>query len=375
MVLVEDPGAANFAAPLPDALMQAGMEPTLVAGGAGAAVLSSLGARYTDLNQFAQPADLLARLRAAAVVVGTSEDPSGFGLRTIDAARAGRIPSVGFVDSPSAAERRFAGTTANPLQHAPDYLAVPDEPTLRRYLALGYPEDRTTACGHPHYDRIYRERAAATAADRAQARFDLAGTDGAARRIVLFAAEISTGLTASEYRRSDAYTLHGWRDDDRRTHIVIQEFLDALAPYRSEVSAVLRLHPKDDAAEYERYRDSFTCFSQGGAALPLLQAVDAVAGMTSMLLVEAALLGVRTLSIIPRASEAGWLPTAASGITPVATTRQDVRAGVERLLAPGNGPALAELLPRFPQGAAARVAELVTAAVASAAAHRGQMED
>ena len=374
VVLVEDPGAANFAASLPDALVAAGMVPCLVAGGLGAALLTGLDVPFTALTDFRTPADLFARLRPAAVLVGTSEDPDGFGLSVIDEAKARHVPTIGFIDGPMSASHRFAGHSDEPLRRAPNYLAVPEEPTRASYVALGYPEDRVLACGHPHYDRVYRERAAATAAGRARIRSDLVGDDAAAQRMIVFAAEISSGLRAEDYLRSESYTLAGWGDDDRRTHIVIQEFLDALAPYRDDVAAVLRLHPKDDPGEYDRYRDAFVTFSQGGPALPLAVTADAVVGMTSMLLVESALLGVRTLSIVPRRDESAWLPTAAAGITPVAATSGEVRCAMRRLMAEGTGPALTDLLPRFPRGAAARVAELVTAAVGSAA-HRGQLED
>jgi hypothetical protein len=81
--------------------------------------------------------------------------------------------------------------------------------------------------------------------------------------------------------------------------------------------------------------------------------------MTSMLMVEAALLNRPTLAILPREEEILWLPTAAAGITPVATTRLEVERKLADLLAELRAPDLKALSRLFPPHALDRVAATV----------------
>jgi len=54
--------------------------------------------------------------------------------------------------------------------------------------------------------------------------------------------------------------------------------------------------------------------------------------MTTMLLIEAAIMGKPTLSIVPRSDEKRSLPTIMAGITPCVTTREELRAVLPVLL-------------------------------------------
>ena len=94
----------------------------------------------------------------------------------------------------------------------------------------------------------------------------------------------------------------------------------------------MRLHPKDKRDEYAPYIDQFDSVSQGGPIAPWLYAADFVVGMTSVALVEAALLDRPTLSIVPRPSESQWLPTIAGGITPMVCQRADIPSALRALV-------------------------------------------
>ena len=75
------------------------------------------------------------------------------------------------------------------------------------------------------------------------------------------------------------------------------------------------------------------------AELDPVFAADAVAGMTSLLLLEAAYLGKPVLSLVPRSVEADWLWTIRMGHTPCARNRAEAEAGVRTLLARASDPA------------------------------------
>jgi hypothetical protein len=175
----------------------------------------------------------------------------------------------------------------------------------------------------------------------------------------LFASEISSGFDTKQFSRSGAYTLTGDGISHGRTEIVIEEFLLAASPRRSELHLVLRLHPKHSRPELASYLAQFDTISDVGAPHELVFAADAVVGMTSMLLVEAALLRRPTLAIVPRREEMGWLPTIAAGITPVAMTRPAIAEQLAKLIDNPRSPTDETLDQLFPPGAAKRVAAAI----------------
>ena len=362
LIVVEDPGAANFAAALPAALADAGCSARVIARAKGAAQLAALGTAHERVAGRAVATTLLRKYGADVVLVGTCEDPDSLGLRVVDAARSQGIPTIGLVDSAIAADHRFRGRTGDPMAHAPDVVVVPDSWARDAYIRVGFAKSNVAVTGHPHYDRVYAARAAQRATNARRQRALLFPGAGELP-IVVFAAEISEGLAPEEFLRSSAYTLKGRGGSTRRTDIVLEEFLDALDALGRPVHRVLRLHPKNQAAEFQAYREEFHQVSAGGSGMSIAAAADMVVGMTSFLLVEAALLGRGTLSIVPRQVERTWLPTIAAGITPAVTSRARLRKALgDALASPPTATSLRILHRHFPLGAAKRVARTVRSA-------------
>lgn len=357
LVFVEDPGAANFLADLPRELQRRGLPALLVADGAARDYLDARGVRSEGI-----PSDAggwVRKVRPRAVVVGTSENLDSTAFTLVDACRQEGIPSVGAVDALPNAAHRFRGRTNDPLAHAPDQLLVPDAATERAFAALGYPPGRIRVCGHPQYDAVRAARQVLDGIGRTVLRSQHYSSAPADRPVLLFLAEVSTGLTPRAYERSPAYTLHGRGGSDRRTDIVLEELLEAVGGLRPRPWLAVRMHPKNTPADFRAYRAEVDQMLAGGPGLGSVHAADAVVGMTSMLLLEAALLGRPTLAVVPREEERGWLPTLAMGITPCATTRDALRATLPGLLA-GSGGDAADALP---SGGLARAADALLAAV------------
>ena len=107
LIVVEDPGAANYVAELPSALADNGWRAGLMASGSAIPFLRIRGAAVEALSQAQVPSELLDVRNPALVVVGTSEDPDGIGLGLIAAARQRRIPCLAVVDAPSNASHRL----------------------------------------------------------------------------------------------------------------------------------------------------------------------------------------------------------------------------------------------------------------------------
>ncbi|MBT7486090.1 MAG: hypothetical protein HN673_06960, partial [Rhodospirillales bacterium] len=95
---------------------------------------------------------------------------------------------------------------------------------------------------------------------------------------------------------------------------------------------VLRLHPKNTRQEYSVYASEIDHISDSGSPLDVCFAADLGVGMTSILLIEAAILGRPTLSIIPRDVEKNWLDSIELGLTKVATSRDELHQAISQFM-------------------------------------------
>lgn len=358
LVFVEDPGAANMVAALPAGLARRGLSARFFADGPAIAHLRTHGIAAEPVDG-ADAAALIARTRPRLILVGTAENPDTLGLRLI--AAAGGIPTVGAVDAAANAGFRFRGRGADPLGFAPDLVLVPDAAAREAFLDLGLPAGRLLVCGHPHWDGVRAAAAGLAREDRAGLRRRLFPGLREGRSVLVFAAERSDGFDAAQFRRSGDYTLFGDGLSQGRTEIVVDEVLRAAEPLRHRLHLVLRLHPKSEAGDLGPWRAGFDQVSQGGRSLDLLHACDAVIGMTTMLLAEAALLGRPTLSVLPRPAERAWLPTLAAGLAPFVTSRETLAGALRTLVEDPWPPSATALEALFPPGAADRVCDALAA--------------
>lgn len=348
LAFVEDPGAANYLAPVVAGLQARGATCRFFAGTAASEYLRDRGVSVEMLPADASARALLDQVRPRVLLAGTSENPDAFGLALIDAARSLTIPSVAAVDGAANSTHRFRGRGHEALAHAPDWILVSDACTKESYVALGIAADHVVVCGHPHYDVVYAARRALEAEGHSAVRARVLPV-ARERRVVVFVSEISGGLDAEQFRRSDAYTLQG-HGSEGRTEIVLDELIDAIALGPTRPFLVLRLHPKNTPDDYPRHAPAFDELSQGGSPLDLVFAADLVVGMTSMLLLEAALLGRPTLAIVPRRLERDWLPSIGWGVTACVHERAALRAQLAFML---DGPSASGVPPTTgvaPQG-------------------------
>lgn len=355
LVFVEDPGAANCVAALGAALAQVGIASTLLASGSACAHLASLAVPHVACSPASTASGEIEAHNPRLVLCGTAENRHSLGLALIAEARSRSLPSVGVVDGPSHAADRFSGSTGRPDAYAPDRILVPDTATAASFRALGFAPSRIVVAGHPQFDRLRAERARLDAEGRTAVRRRVLPDAGDGRPLVVFLSELSDGMAPALYRRAPHWTLSGRGGSDLRTQVALEEFLDASAG-RGWIR-ILRLHPKSRAEEYAAYARELEAISSGGLPYDIVYAADLVVGMTTFLLVEAALLGRPTLAILPDAAHAAWLPSIAAGITPVAHRRAEIAAALDEGLE--NPPDRMAVDRAFPAGATRRVAELV----------------
>jgi hypothetical protein len=319
LIAVEDPGAANFVLDLPPGLRKRGLAMTLVGFGHSPRFLRDRGVECLEPGREATYDQIIDSVRPHLVLVGTSQNAESPVLALLESAKSRGIPVVGFVDMAVDADRRFRGISLNPLRHAPDWLLVPDQPTRQAFLALGFDGSRILRCGHPAYDRVIRRATELGEKDRRAMRVQAFGADPAPRQVWMFAAE--HGDDDSRLRAGPDYLLHGRGSSARRVDIVLEEVLEARAKLLPSPFLILRLHPKNTADEFRSYLAEVDLVSQNEDPLTLVWLSDLIIGLSSMLMMEAALMGRRTLAVVPRECEREWSPSVVEGVTPCVTTR------------------------------------------------------
>jgi hypothetical protein len=356
LLYADDPGAVNYLSPLPDALLAVGLRSELLVDRA--------------LESYCLDRRIVARVRdnesatallggKVAAVIGSSEDADCFGHVLTAQAKAQRIPTLGVVDMCVNASNRFRGGGQDALRYVPDWLALPDVFCRDAFLELGFPAERMLVCGHPHYDHIRARRSGFDAQGREALRQQCFPAVPTERPIWIFLAEGVDRLDPACSYRSGNYTLHGRGDTDFRAAIALEEVIDVAEKMRPRPWIVLRPHPKSDVSDFGVCATGIDEIRVGGDPLPLLCASDRVIGMTTMLLLEAYLLGCSTLSVLPRECEREWLVTLKSGLTPVAQTREQLAA---LLACPPRRVSEAEHseLDVLPVGAAGRIARFLS---------------
>jgi hypothetical protein len=187
-------------------------------------------------------------------------------------------------------------------------------------------------CGHPQYDYVYEQTERLSRQGKKKLRHMYFPSAPKEKKVAVFATEQPGGLDSKHLVYSDDYTMIGRGRSNTRNEIVLEEFLDAVALLNDKPYLVLRLHPKCEKREFEPYIEEFDQISQKEPALDLIYAADYVFGMTSMLLLEAIILGIPTFSILVREEEKKWLPITRLGLTNFSTNRDEIKMKMPKFL-------------------------------------------
>ncbi len=342
LVHIEDPGALNFLAPVPAELADAGIATTVLLDGIARRLGPARGIVAEPDDADSAVAALFEAQGFDFVLVGTSENPRSRAFDCLREATRRALPSAGVVDLPVNAAWRFRGTGTTALACAPRTILGGDADTLEAFAALGMPREQLVLVRNPRLDALAAR--APSASERAHLRAARFPTFDSARPLVVFAAEPISSMVPAMSVRNDHYGLHGRGGTTYRTAIVLEELLDALASERPRPHVVVRLHPKNDPSEFAPYLPEIDALDAGGDPADLLATADLIVGMSSMILQEAVVMQLPTLSILPVRDEIERLPFLRRGLIPLALDRPTVRENVHDLLttstATGARPAL-----------------------------------
>jgi hypothetical protein len=325
LIFVEDPGAANFIAPVHEALRNQGKASIILAAGTAFKCLSDRGIKSSEINAGDSIEGILDDLPLSILLIGTSENPDSLGFKLREAARSRNITTVGAIDAAVNAGYRFRGRSPAALTHAPDWLIVADEWTKKLFIHLGYQEEKIVVCGNPHFDHAMDVAAGLSKAGSQSLRNRILPGLGQNQKAIVFVAEGAARLRRlAPVAPIQEYTLKGWGSSKGRTEIVLEEFLTAVQSLSPSPYLILRPHPKDAPDGYHDYLKYIDRVDSKTSPLELVYCADLIVGATSMLLQEAAVMGKSVLSILPRTEEREWLQGVRTGIIPFVTTRNEL---------------------------------------------------
>jgi hypothetical protein len=196
------------------------------------------------------------------------------------------IPSLAFLDQWQNYGARFSGSNETEyLAFQPDYINCINRLGFEEMKAIGFASDRLLMLGHPYLDDLAAESAAMDA-EAIRARMGI----GSGSEVALFISE-----PINEYcglaRGYDQYA-------------VLADFLSYYDQQPMPQTILLKLHPKDNSVRYRdligRFRRVDThLLDQAFTPLECILVADRVFGMSSIMLLEAFILGKPVVSLQP----------------------------------------------------------------------------
>ena len=293
----QDAGGCNAVYPVVKKLRREGHSIRLYASLYGAKILRRKEAVFSELSvcNFNCAGDILDREKGDLVLLGTS---MGFSLEDVfvEECRKRNIPSVAIFDSWINYSVRFcAAADKRDLRYLPDYICVSDDFVREEMKKEGIPAHKIIVTGNPYFDGLLKE----TEKYSSGARKDFLAKLGNHfdPLIVTFLSQGIDRLFGASVK--DPGFLGFTQFDALKLLITgLEKFYG-----NKNVILVIRPHPKEDISTYRNFEKKQgnirIIVDNNDDARKILAISDIVAGMFSIMLVEAYILGKKILSIQP----------------------------------------------------------------------------
>jgi len=196
------------------------------------------------------------------------------------------IPSLAFLDQWQNYTVRFSGNQEHErLAYLPDWINCLNETGREEMIREGFDEGRLVAFGQPYLSSLKHDLPALDVA-RLKAKLHISAED----KVVLFVSE----PVREHYGNTRGYDQYQ----------VLDYFLSNLADAPERPKILVKLHPKDSRASFHVLEEKFETLSPqfiGNELSPLecLAVSDLIFGMSSIMLIEAYVLGKIVASLQP----------------------------------------------------------------------------
>ncbi len=239
----------------------------------------------------------LEQARPAVLLCGTSVNGRDDEKAFIIAARQLGVPSIAVLDFWSNYHGRLTSRPPDgPLDALPDIIAVMDETAAQDLRAIGVAATRLRVTGQPAFDRLQIDTT--SAAQLAELRVRIGCS--AERHLILFASQ-----PCSDIASKAGYAVLPY--DER---IIVEVFRQELLahPAADDLFLWIRPHPREAPEKFARHVSEQVFVGMAGDSALAQHAAEGVAGMCSVFLLEAALIGKPVLSLQPGATGPSPLP-------------------------------------------------------------------
>lgn len=327
MLLARDPGGANTIIPLVEPLRERDYQVHLYGKDAALNRYRRLGLKGQDIAEILPEIntssweDFLYRQCPDFIITGTSGDD--FSERYLwEAARSVGIKSFAILDQWINYGIRFSNLTLKEQEqyrqnklHAylPDYILVMDEIARQEMISEGIDAQRVKISGQPYFDLIVSARNSFSVEQILKLKRELCVELD--ELIITFISE----PISLDYAGSNGKLY--WGFDEKSICYMLLHTLDKVLEQSSQrVKLIIKQHPREDQNNYSfldnRVNNEHICIKviKDMDSWSLLRASDLVCGMSSMLLLEAIILGCPVLSIQIGLNRASPLILAQRGI-------------------------------------------------------------
>jgi len=310
MLLARDPGGANTVIPLAESLRERGYQVDLYGKDLALKRYRQMGLKGQDITEILAEIktssweDFLSQQHPDFIITGTSGDD--FTERYLwEAARSIGIKTFAILDQWMNYGIRFSNFTLkeqgqywqNKLHpYLPDYILVMDETARQEMLSAGIDGRRVKISGQPYFDLIVSARNSFSAEQILKVKRELGLQPD--ELIFTFISE----PISQDYADSNGELF--WGFDEKSTCSMLLHTLDKVLERSSQrVRLIIKQHPRENKDNYSFLNNEISNEHISISTVKdidswsLLRASDLVCGMSSMLLLEAIILGCPVLSI------------------------------------------------------------------------------
>jgi hypothetical protein len=293
LFFTSEPGGAEVLTPLIPVTRDAGHEVRIAAYGHGAARFQANGICYRTVEPLLpEGRSFLDEERPDFLITSATSLPErDMSERYLwrHARRMG-IGTLAFIDQWQNYSARFSGCSKDErLKYLPDYVNCIDDIGKAETLEAGLPKEKLLTFGHPYLAGVRKAYSYKTVAEILPL-LDTAASEYRSEDTFLFVSE----PLLENFENSRGYNQY----------IVLDYFLKNVQRSRRNARVIIKLHPKDRGERFREIASQFsdirTHFVQNElSSLECLVLADRVFGMTSIMLIEAYLLGKSVVSLQP----------------------------------------------------------------------------
>ena len=342
-----DAGGAEALIPVLHELERRGELKAVFAGGPAAQLLEQAAIEFAMVPS--DPVAVLTSLEPSVLMTGTSWGGWAPELAFIKAAEGLQIPSLAVIDFWANYLARFIAPTGELVM--PDRVAVPDESARLEAIAEGIAGDRLVVTGNPHYEALLARYGGFDQGERIRFR-ERVGVPRKAM-VVFFASQPIAALYGDRL---------GYTED--QILATVYTALEQVSEWLGHpILLAVRPHPRQGEVTLPGSTPRVPVrLAAGEPALAWAMSSELVTGMTSAVLMQAAMLGARVVSVQAGLDGPDHLPGNRLGITQSAYTVAEVAPALYRALATpahlGSGRALQRMRATI-EGATARVLDAI----------------